>query len=49
MTDFKARDRPKKTAERRRADLRPDYSRQQAARQSAGWMMPQAADPKGLL
>jgi hypothetical protein len=27
---------------RRRADLRPDYSRQQAARQSAGWMMPAA-------
>ena len=24
----------------RRADLRPDYSRQQAARISAGWMMP---------
>ena len=24
----------------RRADLRPDYSKQQAARQSLGWMMP---------
>jgi hypothetical protein len=24
----------------RRADLRPDYSKQQAARQSVGWMMP---------
>jgi hypothetical protein len=24
----------------RRADLRPDYSRRQAARQSVGWMMP---------
>jgi hypothetical protein len=24
----------------RRADLRPDYSRQQAARQSVGWMPP---------
>jgi len=24
----------------RRADLRPDYGAQQAARQSAGWMMP---------
>jgi len=24
----------------RRADLRPDYSVQQAARQSAGWIMP---------
>jgi hypothetical protein len=24
----------------RRADLRPDYSKQQAARQSVGWTMP---------
>jgi hypothetical protein len=24
----------------RRADLRPDYSTQQAARQSVGWLMP---------
>jgi len=24
----------------RRADLRPDYSKQQAAKQSVGWMMP---------
>jgi hypothetical protein len=24
----------------RRANLRPDYSKQQAARQSVGWMMP---------
>jgi hypothetical protein len=24
----------------RRADLRPDYSKQQAATQSVGWMMP---------
>jgi len=24
----------------RRADVRPDYSKQQAARQSVGWMMP---------
>jgi hypothetical protein len=30
----------------RRADLRPDYSKPQAARQSVGWMMPptRAAD-----
>jgi len=24
----------------RRADLRPDYNKQQVARQSVGWMMP---------
>jgi hypothetical protein len=25
---------------RQRADVRPDYSKQQAAKQSVGWMMP---------
>ena len=28
------------SADCRRADLRPDYSKQQAAKQSVGWMMP---------